>query len=136
MVATAIWAGKPRHTKETALDRECQPEVGDYSLLRRDQPDQVLKTETLRWLENLPVAVRPESLPVEFPRIVNSICDRWNKPKACLEYLEDLVIDHRGNRTGFPGNNTLEIAALKDFFETDVVPTSQTTWEHIAGRKR
>lgn len=118
------------------MGREHQPTVADYSLLRRDQPNEALKTETLRWLDNLPVAVRPKSLPVDIPRIANSICERWNKPKSCLEYLEDLVIDHRGNRKGFPGNNAIEIATLKDFFETDIFPSSQTTWEHIAGQKR
>lgn len=136
IVPTAIWACMPRHTKETPLARENQHANADYSSLRRHQPDQALQLETLRWLGNLPDAVRPKSLPVEFPRIANSLCDRWSEPKACLEYLDDLVIDHRGNRTGFPGNNALEIAALKNFFETDIFPTNQTTWEHITGQHR
>jgi hypothetical protein len=103
----------------------------DYSFMRGKSSDAPLKAATLEWLGSLPAGLRPKSLPLAYPRIANSLRDCWDKPKACLAYFEDLLIDGRGDRMGFPGEIALEIAALKDFYETHVFITSQTTWEHI-----
>jgi hypothetical protein len=50
----------------------------------------------------LPYAVRPIELASRFPRIANSIAELWRRVARCEEYLDSLLVDHRGDRTGFP----------------------------------
>jgi len=53
-----------------------------------------------------------------------------------LEYLDDLLIDRRGGRQGFPFDVALEIAGLKDYYETSIHPTAQTAWDLIIAMRR
>jgi hypothetical protein len=98
---------------------------------RRPQADEPLLPETVRWLATLPGDVRPRQLPIEFTRICNGIARNWDSPRDCLGFLEDLLIDRRGGRTGFSFNVALEIAGLKDHYETVIHPTQQTAWDLI-----
>ena len=102
---------------------------------RRPQPaNEVLQPDTIRWLASLPGDVRPKQLPIEFPRICNELARRWPSPRECLSCLEDLVMDRRGGRTGFVFDIALEIAGLKDHYETVVHPTQQTVWDLIVSQ--
>jgi len=69
---------------------------------RASQGGAVLLDETSRWMSGLPANVRPFACAHRFPRITNSIADLWRDTRQCEEYLDSLVIDLRGNRTGFP----------------------------------
>ena len=69
---------------------------------RRTQPEEILSAETIQWLADVPLGVRPELLPVEFVRIANALSRRWKARAAFLACLDDLLIDRRGNRRGFP----------------------------------
>jgi hypothetical protein len=110
-------------TPRTALD--------EIIARRRPQPPETLGAETIRWLAGLPPDVRPAALPIQFVRIANALARVWSTPQACLEYLDDLLIDRRGDRRGFPFDVALELAGLKDYYETDVHPTAQTAWDLI-----
>ena len=107
----------------------------DYAARRRPEPVETLSTETLSWLDNLPADVRPRTLTIEFPRIVNALRSHWAKPRVCLDYLDDLMLDKRGGRQGFPGAIVIEIANLKDHYAAVVHPTPRTVWDHIASRR-
>lgn len=103
---------------------------------RRPQPaSESLAPDTIRWLAGLPGDVRPRQLPIQFPRICNALARYWGSPRECLAYLDDLVLDRRGGRTGFVFDIALEIAGLKDHFETTVFPTQQTVWDLIIARQ-
>jgi len=39
----------------------------------------------------------------KFPRIVNELCRRW-RARDVDEYVDNLLIDNRGNRMGFPAD--------------------------------
>jgi hypothetical protein len=103
---------------------------------RRPQPPETLGNDTIRWLAALPPDVRPSALPVQFVRIANALAHAWSTPHACLEYFDDLLIDRRGDRRGFPFDVALEIAGLKDYYETAVYPTQQTVWDLIIATRR
>jgi len=103
---------------------------------RRLQPTETLGNETIRWLAGLPPDVRPSALPIQFVRIANALARTWSEPHACLEYLDELLIDRRGDRRGFPFDVALELAGLKDYYETTVHPTSQTVWDLIIATRR
>ena len=103
---------------------------------RRPQPAEDIGADTLRWIDSLPPEVRPRRLQVEFPRIANTIARRWSTPSFCLAYFEELLMDRRGNRRGFPLPVMLEIAELKNHFQLAVYPTPRTAWEVIVELSR
>lgn len=103
---------------------------------RRPQPPESLTGDTIKWLAGLPSDVRPSALPIQFVRIANQLARVWPTPRVCLDYLDDLLIDHRGGRQGFPFDVALELAGLKDHYETVVHPTAQTAWDVIIAMRR
>lgn len=103
---------------------------------RRDQPHEQLADATTRWLATLPETLRPRALPVRFPHMANALARRWSDARAVRAYLDELLIDRRGNRQGLPLDIAEELATLKDYVETVVHPVPQTVWDEVAGRKR
>jgi hypothetical protein len=103
---------------------------------RKLQPPESLQSDTIRWLASLPTDVRPTALPIQFVRIANALARVWGDQRRCLEYFDDLLIDRRGGRQGFPFDVALEIAGLKDHYETVVHPMAQTAWDLIIAMKR
>lgn len=75
-----------------------------------------LSPVTFKWLAALPREVRPNSLAKQFPRIANRLAEIWKRPLQCERYIDDLMIDLRGGRQGFPPSVAAEIAALKVHF--------------------
>jgi hypothetical protein len=69
-----------------------------------------------KWLAALPREARPNSLARQFPRIANRLAEIWKRPLQCERYIDDLMIDLRGGRQGFPPAVAAEIAALKVHF--------------------
>ena len=86
-------------------------------------------------MTELPISARPERLAKQFPRIANAISRQWRNPRPCLAYLDDLLIDKRGNRRGFPLDILLELGALKSHF-LRVYPTPQTIWGEMLQQSR
>ena len=107
------------------------PGAGDR---RPAEPEPTLNAETARWLSALPVPVRPRQLCAAHVRVVNEIARRWRDPDGCLAYLNDVLVDKRGTRQGFPIEIALELARLKSYYETELYPTSQTVWDGIIAR--
>jgi hypothetical protein len=103
---------------------------------RQSTPDEILAPATFRWLAALPPKARPRLLPTQFARIANTLASKWSVRSDCLAYLDDLLIDKRGDRRGFPLALVLELAALKNYFETALHPAPQTVWGQIAERRR
>ena len=83
---------------------------------RTYQQNNVLLNTTVTWMAGLPEDVRPAALVRRFPRIANSIADLWRRAGRCEEYLESLVVDRRGNRTGFPRDVAEELTKLRSFY--------------------
>jgi hypothetical protein len=96
----------------------------------------VLGLPAVRWLDELPDQVRPDRTAARFPHIVNTLCTRWLTPQACLDYFDELLLDNRGDRTGFPPLIARELALLKDYYESAVFPTDQTAWDELTRRSR
>jgi hypothetical protein len=43
-----------------------------------------------------------------------------------------VLIDRRGDRLGFPADILIEIAVLKDYYESEVHVSAPTEWQHIS----
>jgi hypothetical protein len=97
---------------------------------------ETLSAESVRWLNELPESVRPLKTCARYPRIANRLSSTWNKQAECSGYFEELLLDRRGDRQGFPIEVAFELAALKNYFETAVHPSQQTVWDDIIQRAR
>ncbi len=91
----------------------------DWPSLRRPvPPDTLVLTPTaIRWLASLPPETRPLELCRRFPRIGNQLAALWSHPNGILAYLDDLLIDKRGDRQGFPDGIALELSRLQEHLQ-------------------
>jgi hypothetical protein len=107
-----------------------------FAQRRRPQPPEALAASTIQWLATLPSEVRPRQLPIEFTRIANAFARCWGDRRACIAYFDDLLVDRRGTRRGFPMAIMSEIASMKNHFESVLHPMPQTAWDDIVDRYR
>ena len=98
---------------------------------RAPQRRAVLLGATTLWMAELPQAVRPIMLARKFPRIANSSAELWRRVARCEEYLDTLVVDLRGDRTGFPSEVAQELTALRSYF-AELHPHNRSAWELVA----
>ena len=53
----------------------------------------------------------------DYPRILNKIAVAWGDHRAFFSLLDDLMIDKRGGREGFPFSVAQELSRLTDHYE-------------------
>ena len=96
---------------------------------RHDQSAEGITEVTRAWLESLPMSVRPVALANKYPRIANRFALLWKQPRKCDVYFENLLVDERGGRQGFPQSVALELVTLKTHYQTVVFPVNRTVWD-------
>ena len=94
------------------------PPEEDWSSRRRATPAEHLLPATLSWLASLPLSIQPAATRDAFPRVANTLSLLWHRPDALREYLDELLIDKRGGRRGFPLAVLEELHALNDYHAT------------------
>lgn len=87
--------------------------------------------DVMAWLSKLPPEVRPRALAVQFPRIFNKIAALWAFPLQCEDLLNELLLDERGTRKGFPPDVAQELTMLKIHF----IKTSSTQHFGVWGER-
>ena len=68
--------------------------------------------------------VRPLELCNVYPRIANRIARSWDDPASAETVLDDLIVDHRGGRKGFPSQIATELVRLYALHEKRLVDKS------------
>ena len=53
----------------------------------------------------------------QFPRIANLLAANWNEPIAFHGYMNNLLVDRRGGRQGFPSDIKNELIKLRTAYE-------------------
>jgi hypothetical protein len=91
-------------------------ETTNVTVKRSNPGNAALLEATRAWMESLPWEARPVELAERFPRIANSLAELWRRVARCEEYLDALVVDRRGDRTGFPPNVTQELTKLRAYY--------------------
>lgn len=91
--------------------------------------DKVLNMEAESLINSLPEEVRPVQLPEKFPRICNRIAELWADPEYAIPLFDDLLIDNRGGRNGFPLAIILEISKLKEHFMASYALHNLDVWK-------
>jgi hypothetical protein len=115
--------------KTSPRSGENQP-TQNHARLRRAAPVDMLLPRTAAWIESLPAPVRPQTLASQFARIANQLCATWHDPESCRRYLQELLIDRRGNRKGFPMTVLRELLALRHHYAT-LHPAPESRWDRV-----
>jgi len=105
-------------------------ETGGWRGERASERTQPLLEVTLSWMESLPASLRPVALARDFPRIANKLCESWKRPARCDEYFEQLLIDHRGGRKGFPAALAMELSKLASH-HASLYPYRRSIWDDV-----
>jgi hypothetical protein len=89
----------------------------DWSRVRKPKrrEDQVLAGSTYAWLKTLPYAVRPVELCSRYPRVGNRLAACWSDPVQTERLFDELMLDRRGKRKGFPPPVAEELLHLRRF---------------------
>lgn len=90
-----------------------------------------LSPRAVKWLESLDEKVRPRVLPGLYVRIANNIADRWSEPDLMRAYFDELLVDRRHDRAGFPDDIVMELSALKYHYDKDLFPLREDVWTKI-----
>lgn len=64
---------------------------------------------------------------LDYPHVLNRIGELWGQPRLMNRYFEDLLIDSRGGRQGFPLPVISELTRLRDYYQARVNPVKVTT---------
>ena len=98
--------------------RDSSAESRDWLQHRKAKPiDRVLPFSD-RWFGRLPLDAYPRELASQYPRIVNLIALQWDDSEACSAYFDELLVDRRGARQGFPARVQLELMRLREHWHT------------------
>jgi hypothetical protein len=117
---------------KAALDAGTQTPAADGKPQagRDQQPDEALEPATQAWLESLPEDVRPVALAASYPRIANRLCLLWRRVARCEEFLDELLVDRRGGRAGFPLAVASELTALRSYYAV-IHPSGDSAWDMV-----
>jgi hypothetical protein len=89
-------------------------EVGWQRLREQPRPqDLVLSPLAKTWCDSQHPQHRPARLCALFPRVANRLALCWNDPVLVSRVLDDLVVDRRRNRAGFPPEVSQELIGLR-----------------------
>lgn len=111
------------------MDDSSRDARSHHGAVRAPALDSQASTATLlplasRWLCELPADARPEQLAALFPGIVNKLALTWPEAPRARELLEELLIDRRGGRNGFPKSVFGELLRLHALVGKTSVDTS------------
>lgn len=83
-------------------------------------------------LRAAPQEVYPQQLLASFPRIAERIAGLWGH-REIEAYFQDLMIDERGNRHGFPPEVLMDIFRLRTYHRSLFPPSvrSVDTWADL-----
>lgn len=80
---------------------------------------------------SLPKQVRPMEICINFPHIMNLIGMSWGNPKDFVKTLEDLLVDDRRDRQGFPFAVVAELTELREHYFSAIRPEARGMWDRL-----
>lgn len=94
-----------------------RPDPAVLAMRRPPTPfDRQLTRLGTRWLLSIPRRHRPRELAAGFPHVVNRLALLWGKRDLVDLLFDDLLVDRRGGRQGFPRAVTDELLVLHEHF--------------------
>jgi len=108
------------------------PEVTTSAVQKSEALSAELSGEALRLLIKVNTKVALQELSVRFPSVLNRIADVWRHPAQAERCFDELLLNSRGKRQGFPQPVLSEIASLRHYYLTRVFPKRIDPWEEVA----
>jgi hypothetical protein len=100
----------------TKRDEPAGPEGSlEFMRQRRALPLALLSLHTRKWLDTLPRRAQPYALCTLYPRIANLIAVKWADMKALNAYFDELLVDRRRGRRGFPLEVLNDLCVLREY---------------------
>jgi hypothetical protein len=87
----------------------------DFTRQRKASPIEYLLPATQKWLDALPHRVQPHALCELYPRIANLIAAMWDDREGLRAYFDELLVDRRGGRRGFPHDVARDLRVVRDY---------------------
>lgn len=106
----------------------------DWTKRRTTEPANGLLKPTFAWASTLPIEVQPRSLLYKYPRIANLMAAMWPDPNSFRRYIDDLLVDKRGSRQGFPVEVLRELFALRAYYD-ELHPDTSLPWEVMSKKE-
>jgi hypothetical protein len=119
--------------RRSALRQEI-PEVTTSTTHESASSSPELTGEALRLLIKVDRRVELSELSVRFPDVLNRIADVWDSPGRAERCFDELLLDSRGTRQGFPQSVISEIASLRHHYLNRVFPKRIDPWEQALFR--
>ena len=108
-------------------------EVKGWSGERAPERIEPVFEATARWMDSLPGHLRPVALARGYPRIANKLGELWKRPARGDEYFQQLLIDRRGGRKGFPPAVAMELTKLASHYAS-LYPYRLSIWDDVQKR--
>jgi hypothetical protein len=105
-------------------------QVEDWEAKRAQTATETLSDATTAWIAEMPESVQPRQLALRYARLANRLCKVWTDPLKCERLLDDLMMDRRGGRKGFPLQVANELATLRDYY-FKLHHHGKSAWEHV-----
>ena len=110
--------------------KPAEPEVPlDFTPQRKAVPATFLLPNTQKWLDALPRGVQPHALCKLYPRIANLIAAMWADTEGPSAYFDELLLDRRRGRRGFPPDVMNDLRALRDCHAA-LYPNAAGKWDY------
>lgn len=71
-----------------------------------------------------------------YPHVLNRMAELWAHPRFVSQYFEELLLDSRGGRSGFPLEVIAELTRLRSYYQARVTPVKPTVDIWATARKR
>ena len=116
-------------------DEPAGPEVSfDFTRQRRASPVASLLLNTQKWLDALPRRVQPHALCTFYPRVANLIAAMWADTEALRAYFDELLVDRRRGRRGFPLDVFDDLRVLREYHVASN-PHATGKWDYERRKK-
>jgi hypothetical protein len=119
----------PAEILEAQLNKTAVEEA--KAKIKRTTSKVALDRRSKNIIESLPKEIQPLSIAETFPHIMNLIAASWQEPKMFVQTLDELLIDDRGNRAGFPFAVIVELTDLREFYFSTVRPEARKLWDRL-----
>jgi hypothetical protein len=117
--------------EETGPAAYAAPKKDENWEAKRSQSEpESLNDAASTWISEMPEAVQPRQLALRYARLANRLCSVWTDPLKCEPLLDDLMMDRRGGRKGFPLQVANELATLRDYYYR-LHHQGKSAWEHV-----
>ncbi len=135
------FGGKPKPARPTRVAKpdsarmspptEAELLVKARSQREPERPQDAMLSDLARdWHQSLPRSQRPTQLCKQYPRIANRLALCWGEPALAARLLDDLTIDKRHGRAGFPPRVSLELINLRLARQTPLAAAgAPTDWD-------